>query len=285
MGHRAASGGSLRVRNVAQELLVLASMAVALGLIAWLLAGSAGLWAVSIVVVVAAALRPRVPVTWVLWMCHAQPLPRWAAPVLHEMVDVLTVRAGLDRRPGLFYIPSPLPNAFVVGHQRHAALAVTDGLLQLLDQRQMAGVVAHELSHLRNGDTSTMNVSDVVAGLAHWMGRIGLWSILVTVPSAIIRSSLLPVVLSLLLLVVPILVTFTQLALFRSWEYEADLAAAGLTGDPEGLARALIALESSDARAWERILTSPSPGPDPLLLQTHPPTEQRIRRLRQLELR
>jgi heat shock protein HtpX len=268
-----------------EELMVLASMALVLALIAWLLAGAAGLVAVSTVMVAASVLRPRIPAMWIMRMCHGQPLPRWVAPELHETVDWLSARAHLERRPALFYIPSRLPNAFVVGDQRQPVLAVTDGLLRLLDERQLAGVVAHELSHLRNGDTSTMNVSDLVAGLARWMGRIGLWSVLVAVPVAVIRGSLVPVLLSLLLLTVPVVVTFTQLALFRSWEYEADLEAARLTGDPEGLARALIALESSDARVWEYILTGPSPGEEPLILQTHPPTEQRIRRLRELPRR
>jgi heat shock protein HtpX len=248
------------------------------------LAGLVGLLSVLLAVLVVAALRPRVPIAWVLWMYQAQPLPRWAAPRLHEAVDVLAVRARLHRRPAVFYVASPLANAFVVGGQRGAALGVTDGLLRELNGRELAGVVAHEVSHLHNGDTSIMSLSDLVARLAQWMGWVGVWSVMVTLPLAISRGTVVPVALSLLLVVVPTVVTLMQLAMSRSREYDADLEAVALTGDPEGLARALIALENSDGRIWERILVSRSGGPDPLLLQTHPRTEQRVRRLRALQV-
>ncbi|HET8988667.1 MAG TPA: zinc metalloprotease HtpX [Humibacillus sp.] len=273
-----------RLRNLVQELLLLTGMAVVLGTVAWLLTGVTGLVWVLLVVVVLGALRPRVPTEWVLSMYQAQPVPRWAAPRLHEIVDVLAARAELDRRPALFYIASPVANAFVVGRRDDAALAVTDGLLRVLTARELVGVLAHEISHLRNGDTSIMSLSDVVARLAQWMGWVGLWSVAMTFPLAIAGGSFMPVLLSLLLVVVPTVVTLMQLAVSRSREYDADLDALALTGDPEGLARALVALEVSDGRIWERILVGRSAGPDPLLVQTHPSTEERVRRLRAVQV-
>jgi heat shock protein HtpX len=273
-----------RVRNLVQELLLLTGLAVLLGAVGWLLAGWTGLLWVLLLVVMVGALRPRVPTAWVLSMYQAQPLPRWVAPRLHEIVDVLAVRAGLHRRPAVFYIASPLANAFVIGRQDDAALAVTDGLLRLLSARELVGVLAHEVSHLHNGDTSIMSLSDLVARLAQWMGWVGLWSVFVTFPLAIGRGTVMPLMFSLLLVVVPPVVTLMQLAVCRSREYDADLEAVTLTGDPEGLARALVMLEISDGRIWERILVGRSIGPDPLLLQTHPSTEERVRRLRALEL-
>lgn len=262
-----------------QELLLLAAMAVVLGTAAWLLAGAAGLLWALLVVLVLGTLRPRVPTAWVLSMYAARPLPRWAAPRLHELVDVLSARAQLPRRPPVFYVASPLANAFVVGRQDDAALALTDGLLRLLDGRELSAVLAHEVSHLRNGDSAVMNLSDLVARLSQWMSWVGLWSGLVTLPLAISRESLVPLLLSVLLVVVPMVVTLLQLAVSRSREYDADLDAVMLTGDPEGLARALVVLEHVDGRIWERILVGRSSGPDPLLLRTHPPTEERVRRL------
>jgi heat shock protein HtpX len=253
------------LRNVVQELLLLGGLAVLAGAAAWLLAGPAGALWVLLAVVLLAALRPRVPVAWVLSAYRAQPLPRWVAPQLHELVDVLAVRARLRRRPTLFYVASPLANAFVVGGPDGAALAVTDGLLRLLGTRELCGVLAHELSHLRHGDTSVMNLSDLVARLAQWVAWLGLWSMV-------------------LLVVVPLVVTLLQLALSRSREYDADVDAAALTGDPEGLARALLALEARDGQIWERILVGRSGRPDPLLLRTHPGTEERVRRLRALSV-
>ena len=278
-----APGRRHRVRNLAQELLLFVGMAGVLGAAAWLLAGTAGLiWAVFVVVVLA-TLRPRVPTAWVLSLYAAQPVPRAAAPRLHELVDVLCERAELERRPAVFYVASPQVNAFVVGGGGEAALAVTDGLLRLLDGRELAAVIAHEVSHLRNGDTAVMSLSDLVGRLAQWISWVGLWSGLVTLPLAVSRNSLVPLLVSLVLVLVPMVVTLMQLAVSRFREYDADLDAASLTGDPEGLARALVVLEHADGRIWERILVGRSARPDPLLLRTHPPTDERVRRLMALE--
>jgi heat shock protein HtpX len=185
----------------------------------------------------------------------------------------------------VFYLASRQSNAFVVGGQEDPALALTDGLLRQLDGRQLTGVIAHELGHLHNGDTSIMSLSDLVARLAQWTGWVGLWSAIATVPLAISQGTLMPLMLSLLLVVLPMVVALMQLALSRSREYDADLEAVRLTGDPEGLARALIVLDVSDRRIWERIVVGRSRAPDPLLLQTHPRTTDRVRRLRALQVR
>ena len=272
------------VHNLLQELLLLAGTALTFGAVAWLLFGTVALVAVVVAFVLVVLLRPRVPADWVMSMYGAQPLPRWASPHLHGLVDVLTERAGLHRRPRLYYVASPVANAFVVGRPDDAAVAITDGLLRLLNGRQMAGVLAHELSHVRHGDTSIMNLSDVVARLAQWMAWVGLWSCLITVPLVVASGVIRPALLSIILVVVPTIATLMQLALCRSREYDADLDAVTLTHDPEGLAQALIALDYNEGRIWERIMVGRSGGPDPLLLQTHPSTVQRVRRLRDLEV-
>jgi heat shock protein HtpX len=277
-------GRRRRLRNAVQELLLLTGLVGALGVVAWLLLGVVGLVTVLTTGLVLSALRPRVPVSWVLWMYQARPLPSWAAPQLHWILQVLAERAGLHQPPTLYYVATHVANAFVVGGRDDAALAVSDGLLRVLSAREVAGVLAHEVSHLRNGDTSIMSLSDLVARLAQWMAWFGLWSVLVTLPVSVTGGGSLPLLLSLLLIVVPTFVTLLQLALSRSREYDADLDAASLTGDPEGMARALSVLESTEGRIWERIMVGRSRRPDPLLLQTHPRTEQRVHRLRALEV-
>jgi heat shock protein HtpX len=185
VGHVLDAGASRhrRLRNDLQELVLLTGMAVTVGAVGWLLFGFLGLLAVLMCALALGVLRPRVSVAWVLWMYDAQPLPRWAAPRLHWMVDLLAERARLPRPPRLYYIASPVANAFVVGPRDDAALALTDGLLRLLTGREVAGVLGHEISHLHSGDTSIMSLSDVVARLAQWMAWLGLWSSLLTVPS------------------------------------------------------------------------------------------------------
>ena len=130
----------------------------------------------------------------------------------------------------VYYLASRQSNAFVVGGQEDPALALTDGLLRLLDARQLTGVIAHELGHLHNGDTSIMSLSDLVARLAQWTGWVGLCvSPVATAPWLISHGTLMPLMLSLLLVVLPTVVTLMQAsALTRSREYDADLEAVRL---------------------------------------------------------
>jgi heat shock protein HtpX len=214
-------------------------------------------------------------------MYGARPLPYAVAPELHWMLRELTERAGLQSTPALYYVPSAVPNCFCVGEGRDVALAVTDGMLRKLTRRELAGALAHEVGHLRAGDTTVMGLSDAISRLAQALAYIGLVMFVVAVPRTLEGDARL-LVLSLLLVASPVLVTLLQLALSRSREFDADLAAARLTGDPEGMASALETLEWANGRIWERILVSRGSLPDPLLLRTHPSTAERTRRLREL---
>jgi heat shock protein HtpX len=160
-------------------------------------------------------------------------------------------------------------------------LGVTDGLLGLLGTRELTGVLAHEISHLRNGDTRIMMLSDVVGRFVQLLSYVGLWSMALTVPMSVAAQEPVLVLVSALLLVVPMLVTLLQLALSRSRELDADLDGATLTGDLEGLARGLLLLERAGGRGWESALVRRTGTPHPLL-RSHPPTAVRVQRLRQL---
>ena len=270
-----------RRRNVLHGLALLAGMVGVLSVTAWLLAGSQGLVAVGVAGLVLLLLRPQVPTSVVLRMYGAVPLPARAAPELHRLVAALADRAGLPATPRLHYVPSRLLNAFAVGRPDEAAVAVTDGLLRGLDGRELAGVLAHEISHVRADDLWVMSLADVLTRLAHALAYAGL--VLLALGLPLLQAEATDIVLvALTLLALPTVVTLLQLALSRSREYDADLEAARLTGDPVGLARALAILERAHGRGWERILAPHRRGPDPLLLRTHPPTEQRIQRLRAL---
>jgi heat shock protein HtpX len=172
-------------------------------------------------------------------------------------------------------------NAFAVGGPEDAAVAVTDGLLRTLPGRELAGVVAHEVSHVRAGDLWIMNLSDAIGRITHALAYGGVLVVLLTLPLTLGAGSS-PLWVVALLALLPTVVSLLQLALSRSREYDADLEAAVLTGDPEGLARALERLDASTGRIWERVLVPHRRAPDPLLLRTHPPTGERTRRLREL---
>ena len=270
-----------RLRNVGQAVLLLGGMVAVLALLAWAFFGLFGLLVALGVAVVVLALRPVPSARLVLAMYRAREIPPWVLPDLHRYLQVLAARARLPAVPRLYYVASLQSNAFAVGRRDGAAVAVTDGLLRNLTSRELVGVLAHEISHVRAGDLWIMSLSDVLGRITHALAYAGVLALLFTLPLSLggdYPALWLFVVLGLL----PTVVSLLQLALSRSREYEADLEAAVLTGDPEGLARALERLERTTGRIWERLMVPHRRAPDPLLLRTHPATEERTRRLREL---
>lgn len=268
-------------RNTAQALLLLGGMVSILGGLAWLLFGPFGtVWAI-VLGSATLVLRPSVPPAWQLSMYGARPLPPTAAPGLHRAVRLLAKRAGLPTSPTVHYVRSPMMNAFAVGRRDDAAIALTDGLLRGLSDRELLGVLAHELAHVRADDLWIMSLSDTIARISHPLAYTGVIVFVLALPATVEGAFALPA-LALLLMSAPTLVTLLQLALSRAREYDADLEAATLTGDPHGLAAALQRLQLHEGRIWERIMIPHRRSPDPLLLRTHPPTAERVRRLREL---
>src|SRR3712207_1216837 len=162
------------------------------------------------------------------------------------IVRELSQRAGLARVPALYYVPSSVPNAFAVGRGDDTAIAVSHGLLQVLTGREVAAVLAHEVSHVRSGDTTVMSLSDTVGRAVQALSYIGVVSIFLTLPMMLGGNSEL-LLLSVVLILVPTLVTLLQLALSRTREFDADLEGATLIGDPEALDRKSTRLNSSHA--------------------------------------
>lgn len=270
------------MRNVVQGLVLLGGMVLVFAVIAWLFFGTSGILTVVIVGLVLGLIRPRIPTATVLRMYGAQPLPFEAAPELHQAIDTLAERAGLRRSPHVYYVRSSLMNAFATGRGKDAALGVTDGILRNLTGRQMVGVLAHEISHIRSGDTRIMNLSDALARMTHMLSYAGMWILPLSMPLTL-AGDFRPLLTGLALIVLPPLMTMLQLALSRSREFDADLEGATLTGDPEGLATALEVLERADGSGWERLMVPRRRSPDPTLLRSHPSTEERTRRLRQFQ--
>jgi heat shock protein HtpX len=270
-----------RVRNAAQAVLLVGGMAAVLAVLAWAFFGPVGLLVALGVAVFVAATRPLPSPRMVLAMYRAQEVPPVVLPELHRFARVIAARAGLPAVPRLYYVASPVLNAFAVGARDESAIAVTDGLLRSLPSRELAGVIAHEVSHIRAGDLWIMNLSDVIGRVTHALAYGGVLALLLSLPLAL-GGGYPSLWLFALLGLLPTVVSLLQLALSRSREYDADLEAAVLTGDPEGLASGLERLERSTGRIWERVAVPHRRAPDPLLLRTHPATAERTRRLREL---
>ena len=224
----------------------------------------------------------------VLRMHGAQEVDAATAPRLHAIVARLAERAQLPM-PRVYLMQNDQPNAFATGRNpQNAAVAVTTGLLQRLDEQEVAGVLAHELAHVRNRDTLTMTVTATLAGAIGMLGNMAMFGLY----SRDDRNNPLGglgVILA--MIVAPLAATLVQLAISRSREYEADRVGAAIAGEPQWLASALAkihnaslridnpAAEASPATAHLFIINPLHARSMDRLFSTHPSTEERIRRL------
>lgn len=269
-------------RNFLQSALLLGGMLTLLSLCAWTIFGAAGaLWALA-GWVAALILSPRVSPRLVLRLYRAHYLSPAEFPRGFAILRELVRRAGMSKAPALCYIPSRTLNAFTLGRRNDAAIVITDGMLQTLSGREFAGVLAHELSHIGNNDLWVMNLADSIGRLTNLMVMVGGLLLIINLPLLLIGRAPFPWLLVVLLLFAPMVAALLQMGLSRAREYDADLDAAALTGDPAGLASALGKLEGFHARLWERILMPGRRIPEPSLLRSHPPMADRIDRLMSL---
>ena len=267
-----------KLRNRAQTWLLVGGSLGLLMLCAWVFAGVDGIIAAVAGGAVVLAVSLRAAPWMVLRLYRARPLRPEEFPEGFRLLSELAVRADLPTMPRLYYVPSRMMNAFAVGNAAQSAICVTDGLVRGLTLRQFAGVLAHEVSHIRNGDIRVMAIADTVSRLTGAMSTVGVLLLFINLPFFLANGAPVPWLGIALLLAAPSIGAILQLALSRAREYDADLDAVGLTGDPEGLAAALATLERRQGRMWEMML----PGqriPDPSLLRSHPRTEDRIARL------
>jgi heat shock protein HtpX len=222
---------------------------------------------------------------------QAQPVSRQQAPELYQMVENLSRQANIPT-PQLYIVPTPAANAFATGRDpEHAAVAVTEGILNLLPADELEAVIAHELTHVRNRDTLTQAVAATVAGAISYLARMLSYGYFFAGNSRHRQGGNL-IGLLLTIFLAPLAATVIQMAISRTREFEADAGSARLTENPEALARALTRLESIGRQmplnanpAFEPLLIS-SPFSGQFLANlfaTHPSTEARIENLRRIQ--
>ncbi len=268
-----------RVRNVAQSFVLVGGIGAVTTLSAYVLFGQTGIvWAI-ILVGVFALIGPRVAPDAIMRMFNARPVNPLGGSDLVRLVQALSQRAGLKAAPRLYLIPSQTMNAFAVGTPSRYSLGVTEGLLGQLEFRELAGVLAHEITHVRNNDIWVMSLADILSRFTRSMTFFAMFLFFFSVPATLFTGAPIPWVAIALLYFAPTLSSLLQLALSRSREFDADLGGAELTGDPEGLALALTKLERYQGRLWEDIFMPGRRIPLPSVLRTHPQTSERIARL------
>jgi heat shock protein HtpX len=231
----------------------------------------------------------------VLKMYRARVIGEHDAPELYRMVDRLRQRAGLPM-PTVAIAPAEQPNAFATGRgPKHAVVCVTAGIVRALPPRELEGVIAHELAHIEHRHMLVGTVAATMAGAVAMLASIARWGMIFGGMGGRDDGEGNPFVLLAAAIVAPIAATIVQLAISRQNEFQADATAARITGDPDGLAGALKRIEAHarqvpmqvNPAAAQLAIVNPLAGGRgqafTRLFRTHPPTEERVRRLRQLE--
>jgi heat shock protein HtpX len=224
-----------------------------------------------------------------LWSSGAQPVTREQLPRLYEVMERLAAKANLPV-PKLYVVPEAAPNAFATGRNpHHASVAVTEGLLQLMNDDELEGVIAHELSHVRNYDILISSIAATIAGAITYLARVGFW--FGSGRDDDREGGGLAGILMLIL--APFAAFLLQLGISRQREYSADATGARMVGQPYGLISALQKLGAYNKRIPTTTLTpttaalcivKPMFGSNTLssLFSTHPPLEDRIAALREM---
>jgi heat shock protein HtpX len=220
-----------------------------------------------------------------LKMAGAKPVTEEEQPKMYEMIREMTTRAGLPM-PSLYVIPQQQPNAFATGRNpKHSAVAATQGLLDMMSDEELKGVLGHELTHVRNHDILITTIAASIGGAITYLAYMLMWF-------GGDDNSPLSLVASLaLVLLAPIAAALIQMAVSRQREFAADAGGAELCGNPESLANALLRLEGGVEASPMQVNQATEPlyivkpfkaGGIAGLFSTHPPTEERVRRLRQM---
>lgn len=224
---------------------------------------------------------------------NAQPLSESQVPELYELVRELCRKAELPM-PRLYVIPTDVPNAFATGRDpEHAAVAVTEGILSMLNRDELAGVISHELSHVKHRDTLIMTLSASIATAISYIANIAQWAAIFGTDRDEDGNRSNPIALIVTIVIAPLAASLIQFALSRSREYMADASGARICGKPLALASALLKL---DDYAHHRVIPDAKPATSGLfiinplagvggvanLFSTHPSTEERVKKLREI---
>ena len=229
----------------------------------------------------------------VLSMYHAQKADRTQHRELHEMVEEIAAQAGIPK-PEVYVIPTESANAFATGRSpKNSVVACTQGIMKLLSKEELKGVIAHEISHVKNRDVLVTTIAATIAGVISYIAMMAQWAAIIGGLGRDDEGSENIIGMIAFAIITPLIAAIIQLAISRSREYLADSTGAKTIHNSEYLARALEKLEHSASKNPMRLgnqatsslfIVNPFKGGLASLLSTHPPMKERVKRLRSMKI-
>jgi heat shock protein HtpX len=281
-GNLAKRKGPAPFRSAVLAFLLIGGLLLLMLFCGWVYAGTSGAVITTILGAIALMLVRKVSPQFFLLLSGARSIDPEDMPALFGIIGALCRRAGIGQVPSLYFLPSGVPTAFAAGVGDQSVIVVSSGLLRLLMTRELTGVLAHEITHIAKHDVELMQLAGIVGQMTRVIAQVAIiiaiatWLLDIFGPGEGVDGLSLGV-----LVAAPIAANLILGALSRLREYQADLEAVALTGDPAGLARAIELIEM----AQKRITSGVFPGAVrirlPRLLSSHPDPKDRIRRLRQ----
>ena len=272
----------MKLGNLTHVSLMLTAMLALIGMVGWILAGREGLLITAGSAAIFTFFGHGASGAWMLKAIGAQKLDLADAPKLFAILQELADRAGLEHLPDIYLMDNTMMLGFSTGSdEENAAIVMTGPLVQNLSAREMAGVLAHEIAHIHGGDLVVMGMADMLTRMTRTLSLLGLLLVIFNVPLALSVEGgrQLPWTALLLLISAPMVNFLIQMALSRTREFEADVTAVNLCGDPPSLAQALEKLEQQQSGMFRTIFMPRRPGTEPSLLRSHPMTEDRVKRI------
>ena len=268
-----------QMQNFIHSLLLFVAMLGLLSFVGFLLAGLLGLVILFVSGLIILVSIPRLPTQFIMQIYGAQQVHQHQMPVVYNILQKLSERAGLHTVPHFYYLPSRLMLAFSLGIKGEASIVLSDAILRKLNIRELTAVIAHEVSHIYNRDIWVMMLADIISRFTGVLALTGYILIIIYLPVYWFTDHDIPWLFLIILMLAPNISALLQLALSRTREFNADFNAVHLTGDPAGLISALRKIEYYQGAWYERIFMPNRRLPDPSLLRTHPQSDDRIERL------
>ena len=273
------SSHQYRFKNNLQVVFLISIMLLILGLIGWLIAGEMGvLWSVVTGLLLFVSI-PKLSPHLLLSLNGAKRLGYNQAPEIHNIVNWLSEHAGLEIAPDIYFIPRNSLLAYSVGKRSDTAIAISNGLLNILTPREITAVLAHEISHISHNDIVVMQLTQIIHLITSLLAIMAYFLVLIYIPVLYINEQPIPWLLLIILLIAPDISVLILLTISRLREFDADMEAITITGDPMGLASALQKLEGYEKGWLSQFVIPRRKLHIPKFLNTHPPVKERIKRL------